>query len=376
MARTFRNQHIDRLDLTTVANEPYVFAVVSKHRTIIGLGPETIVQSWKQVQHYYGTGWLIGWLNYEQGYRFMRPLKQSSLRRKKCDAVILPNVYVGVFKKVLIVDRITVPRVTVSAYTQWKPEMTKTAYRKKFTMLKNHIAIGNIYQANLSYRWRTKYTQSPLHLFSYLYHQQPTANAAFIKTPHYSVSSVSPELFLSVHKRLVETHPMKGTLQRSYPKRTLHNSLKDKAELDMIIDVHRNDLAHTAVPGSVQVIKRRRLRALPTVWQADAVIQSTLAKPYKTLDLIETSFPAGSITGAPKLRSMEILHELEPLRRNVYTGAIGYIAPTGDASFNVAIRTAYTIGQNAYYHVGGGVVFDSTADSEYQEALQKAKIIL
>ncbi len=371
-------------NIKTVIDQPHVFALISKHRTIIGIEPETIVQSWRQAKHYYGKRWMIGWLGYEQGYPFMRPPKNSPLQQSKDDLVKLPDVYFGVFKKVIIVDNINIPKFSAKGGSasgghiplRWKPTLTKKQYLQKIAILKKHITQGDIYQANLSYRFTTSYPQHPFELFKHLYHQQLTSYAAYIHTPKYSVSSVSPELFLDIKHGLVETHPMKGTLLRSSKKSILHNSAKDKAELDMIIDVHRNDLARTAIPGSVHVKHRRRIRAFPTVWQADAVIQSRIAKPYTSLDVIETMFPAGSITGAPKLRAMEILHNLEPQRRNIYTGSIGYIAPNGDATFNVAIRTAYTINQQAHYHVGGGIVFDSQAEAEYLETRNKAKIIL
>lgn len=376
MARISHNTHLSSYDIEKALQQPYVFALVSKNRTIIGVEPETIVQSWKQVRQYYGKRWLIGWLGYEQGYQFMKPVSSSPLRQKKSDEATLPNIYFGVFKHVLVIDHIKIPNSKLEIPLHWQSSLSKQQYLKKVNTIKKHIAAGDIYQANLSYRFTTPYTEHPYRLFTQLYHQQPTSYAAYIHTPKYSVSSVSPELFLDIKQGLVETHPMKGTLLRTSKKNILHDSLKDKAELNMIIDVHRNDLARTAIPGTVHVKHRRRIRAFPTVWQADAVIQSRIAQSYTSLDVIETMFPAGSITGAPKLRAMEILHDLEPLRRNIYTGSIGYIAPNGDATFNVAIRTAYTINQQAHYHVGGGIVFDSKAETEYQETLNKAKIIL
>lgn len=376
MARTSHSQHVPSFDLQSVSNEPYVFALVSKGKTIIGVEPEAIVKSWKQAEPYYKKRWLIGWMGYEQGYQQMQPPADSPLRNKKTDAVIMPNMYFGVFKRVLIVDHLRVKPLTTPLSLQWKASLKKKQYLQAIAKLKKHIAVGDIYQGNFSYRFSAEYNEHPYQLFRSMYQQQPTSYAAYMHTPRYSVSSVSPELFLDIRQQLVETHPMKGTLPRSSEKNILRDSVKDKAELDMIIDVHRNDLARTAVPGSVHVKQRRRIRAFPTVWQADAIIQSRIAKAHSSLDVLHTTFPAGSITGAPKLRAMEILHELEPHRRNIYTGSIGYIAPNGDATFSVAIRTAYTVNKNAYYHVGGGIVFDSDPESEYRETLHKAKIIL
>lgn len=383
MAGPAINKQRSRLNLDEFRNERYVFALVSKARTIIGVEPECIVRSWEAVKPWYGKRWIIGYLGYEQGYRFMDAPSSSPINNSKPADVTLPNVYFAIFKNVHVVKNITVPKLISPLHLKWKPQMSKQAYLKKYTRIKKHIAMGDIYQANLSYRLTAPYDDDPENIFSQLYHAQPTTHAAFIKTPSFSVSSGSPELFLDIKGRTVETNPMKGTCGRGRTAaqdnklaEELRSSVKEQAELNMITDVHRNDLARTAIPGTVQVKHKRRIRAFDTVWQADAVIQSRLEKKYSALDVIETSFPAGSITGAPKLRAMEILHELEPVQRNIYTGSIGYFAPNGDAQFSIAIRTAYLKNHQVHYHVGGGLVFDSKPQAEYQETLDKAKVIL
>ncbi len=176
---------------------------------------------------------------------------------------------------------------------------------------------------------------------------------------------------------------MKGTQPRgrtvaedSRRRHHLLTSEKERAELDMIIDVHRNDLAHTARPGSVRVIRRRELIPYRTVWQAQARVQARLQRGYSPLDLLATCFPAGSVTGAPKLRAMEIIHQLEPTPRHVYCGAIGYLTARGDMEFNVAIRTGILQNNTFYYYVGGGITLDSTLTKEWAETFAKAAIIL
>lgn len=347
----------------------YQFCVKAGNTWLVGEQPIAIVQSWKTLQSWFGKAWLIGFLSYEQGYSFMQAPRSSVLHTAKPDAVRLPNVYFGVFKKIQRVKKL--PSQYTSLNLKWKSQFTKQDYINTYKKIIKHIRQGDIYQANLSYRLSAKYKGKIDDVFAALYRAQPTDYAAFISTPTFGIASASPELLLSVNETRLESHPMKGT---AITKRNLQNSSKDKAELDMIIDIHRNDLARIALPGSVKLIQRRRLTKLPTVWQANAVIQSTRSKGTTALDALQVLHPAGSITGAPKLRAMEILHTLEPTRRNVYCGTIGYIDPRGNAQFNVGIRTAYIKDDMLYYHTGGGIVFDSEMENEYNETVWKSQL--
>ncbi len=379
MARQSINNPIQpTFDLSTLDGQQYAHIIRTPHGYIIGIEPEVTVGSWQAAQKYIGKRWLLGYIGYEQGYRFMQPPRASVLHSTKHDAVRLPNVHFGVYKKVIQAKALLLPKTIAAPKLQWKSSITPTQYNAAFKNIMKHIKLGNIYQANLSYRMSTNYTERPLDIFTYLHAQQAAPYSAYIQTPSFNIMSSSPELLFSVKNTTVESHPMKGTLARTTPvnrvreKNLLRDSVKEKSELDMIIDVHRNDLARIAKPGSVKVKNRRRIRGLKSVWQADAVIQAKLVSQYSVSNVVETMVPGGSITGAPKLRAMEILHELEPVRRNVYCGSIGYIAPNGDAQFNVAIRTAYQKNKQLHYHVGGGIVFDSNVKNEFAETQNKA----
>lgn len=168
---------------------------------------------------------------------------------------------------------------------------------------------------------------------------------------------------------------MKGTAPKTVSKQVLLSSTKDQAELDMITDVVRNDLSQFAIPGSVIVKRRRQIIGYNTVWQAQSIIQAHRSDSVSTLDVLKKMLPFASVTGAPKLRAVEILKELEQYPRGVYCGAIGYLAGRNKAEFNVAIRTATLQRGMLHYHVGGGITFDSDPKAEYQETLDKAQVI-
>ncbi len=274
------------------------------------------------------------------------------------------------------------PNKAIKQVGKLKSNISKSTYNKLFNQVQQHIKIGDIYQANISHVLSGNFSGSEFELFKNVYKKQPNEYNAFIKSKHFSIISNSPELFLQVSKNIAETYPMKGTMPRGTTKlqdknnkQALLNSKKDQAELDMITDMHRNDLYKTSKTGTVKVIKKRQLIPLKTVWQAIAKVQAEIDKKYTTLDVIENIFPAGSITGAPKIRAMEIIHKLEPVRRNVYTGCIGYLCSNGETKLNVAIRTAVIKNNKLYYNIGSGIVFDSTKQAEYQETLDKAKVL-
>jgi len=256
----------------------------------------------------------------------------------------------------------------------------KKLYKKIFTIAQQHIKLGDIYQVNLALPITTHYSGSAEALFLDWYTKQPAPYAALIQTPAWSVISNSPELGLQLEPHstnyLATTKPMKGTLPRSLSKKILLDSLKEQAELDMIIDVHRNDLAQLAKAGSVNVLKRRDILKLQTVWQAQAVIQAKIAKQHHSpIEIIQQFFPVGSVTGAPKIRAQEIIGQLEPQPRGVYCGAIGYIDWRGQSQFNVAIRTAVLKNNQLTYPVGSGITIDARVESEYQELLNKAAVL-
>ncbi|MFH1776458.1 MAG: aminodeoxychorismate synthase component I [Candidatus Omnitrophota bacterium] len=260
---------------------------------------------------------------------------------------------------------------------------TKTKYIAAVNSVKRYIKNGDIYQANLAQRFTGKCRLHPYILYERLRKINPVCYGAYLNFGDFTIVSASPEKFLTLKGRHVSTRPMKGTRPRgdtAHEDRKLKNELiksaKDKAELVMIVDLERNDLGRVCAYRSIEVKRLRILESYATVFQTTSVIDGRLIKGKDALDLLRACFPGGSITGAPKIRAMEIISEIEQLKRSVYTGAIGYIGFSGDMDLSIAIRTLVWKNNNVCFHVGGGIVADSTGEQEYQETLHKAKALL
>ncbi len=260
---------------------------------------------------------------------------------------------------------------------------TKDAYCRMVERAQEYIAAGDIYQVNLSQRLTTGLPCAPFELYQTLRRINPAPFAGYLNFPGLVVASASPERFLRVHKGRVETRPIKGTRPRGRTegedlklREELLNSQKDRAELVMIVDLERNDLSRVCRPGTVRTPRLFELEQYATVYHLVATVVGELKEGKDVLDLLMASFPGGSITGAPKIRAMEIIEELEPVRRGIYTGSIGYLAFNGDADLNIAIRTFVIKGNRVFFQVGGGIVADSDPAAEYQETLDKARALL
>jgi len=247
---------------------------------------------------------------------------------------------------------------------------------------KDYIAAGDIFQVNLSQRFETTVAVPPAELYRRLRRANPAPFAAYLAldADDAAVLSSSPERFLRVAGRRVETRPIKGTRRRgAAPEEDarlaaeLLASAKDAAELTMIVDLERNDLGRVCDYGSVAVTEHKALEAYASVFHLVSTVQGTLHERQDLVDLLKASFPGGSITGAPKIRAMEIIDELEPTQRSAYTGSIGYIGLDGAADLNIAIRTILVRGNRAFFQVGGGIVADSDPAAEYQETLDKGQ---
>ncbi|HEY9854916.1 MAG TPA: aminodeoxychorismate synthase component I [Stenomitos sp.] len=257
---------------------------------------------------------------------------------------------------------------------------SRDAYMRSVETILDHIAAGDLYQANLSQRFAIPFEGDAFGWFEALRAHNPAPFAAFLNWPDMTVVSSSPERFIRLHAGRVETAPIKGTRPRGKTPaedqalaHTLATSLKDRAEHLMIVDLERNDLGRVCRIGSVHVPERFVLEAHPTVWHLVSTVAGQLPPERDEVDLLAATFPGGSITGAPKLRSMEILEGLEPTRRGLYTGSIGYLGRAGQLDLNIAIRTAILKDGTAYLQVGGGIVADSDPAAEYQETLDKAR---
>ena len=255
------------------------------------------------------------------------------------------------------------------------------AYKRAVQRVRDYIVAGDIYQVNLSQRFSLPLAGDPFDAYLRLRDRNPAPFAAYIAMPEARVLSASPERFLSFDPvtRRVQTRPIKGTRPRGRTvaedealAAALLASVKDRAENVMIVDLERNDLGRVAVIGSVRVTELAALETFPTVFHLTSSVEATLRDDRDLVGLLLAAFPGGSITGAPKIRAMEIIDELEPAARGVYTGAIGYIGFDGRMDLNIAIRTIVVKGGMAYFQAGGGIVADSVPEMEYQETLHKA----
>jgi para-aminobenzoate synthetase component 1 len=262
---------------------------------------------------------------------------------------------------------------------------TPDGYRAAVEEVKERIRAGDIFQANLSQRWTLAVepadpTPRALALSEALAALSPAPHAAFIGASDHAIASASPERFLELRGRQVETRPIKGTRPRGADPAEdarlgaeLVASDKDRAENVMIVDVLRNDLGRVCEAGSVTVPGLCELEAFPQVFHLTSTVTGTLAEGRDAFDLLHACFPGGSITGAPKIRAMEILERLEPVRRHIYTGAVGYVDWSGDADWSIAIRTALVTPDAVRFAAGGGITADSDPEAEYRETLDKAE---
>jgi len=272
---------------------------------------------------------------------------------------------------------------TIELVKKMRANIKHHDYLDKVTQAREYILAGDIFEVNLSQRFSCPYRTQPEKLYYYLTEHNPAGYAALLRGSDHAVVSASPELFLSKRNNQIITRPIKGTAPRGKTSRQdqarrdqLLHSGKDKAELNMIIDLERNDLGRVCRYGSVEVLQERIIETHPTVFHAVATIAGQLRRNVSIADILRATFPGGSITGAPKIRAMEIIDELEPTARDVYTGSIGWIGLNGDMELNLAIRTVILIGQEAHVQVGGAVVTESDPQKEYDETLDKAAALV
>jgi para-aminobenzoate synthetase component 1 len=262
---------------------------------------------------------------------------------------------------------------------------THRGYLDAVSRVREYIVAGDIFQANLSQRLQAPLGEPPFELYTRLRHRNPAAFAAYLDFQDIGVLSASPERFLRLDEngRHVETRPIKGTRPRGLGPmhdaalgRALSESDKDRAENVMIVDLLRNDLSRVCRPGTVRVPELFALEHHPTVHHLVSTVVGELDPAADAIDLLRAAFPGGSITGAPKVRAMEIIAELEPSRRGVYCGSIGYFSVTGAMDTSIVIRTYLALGRRVYFQAGGGIVADSDPELEYRETLDKARALI
>lgn len=260
---------------------------------------------------------------------------------------------------------------------------TRETYRHAFDAIQGYLQAGDCYQVNLAQRFSVVAQGDPLAAYLELRRRSPAPYAAYLNLPQAQILCASPERFIGVRDGRVQTRPIKGTRPRhSDPGQDqalaeeLRRHPKDRAENLMIVDLLRNDLGKCCVPGSVRVPGLFEVESYANVHHLVSTVEGTLAPGWDALDLLHACFPGGSITGAPKLRAMQIIDELEPHRREVYCGAIGYVGFDGNMDTNIVIRTLVHAGGQMRCWAGGGIVADSECETEYQETLHKASAML
>lgn len=264
-----------------------------------------------------------------------------------------------------------------------KSNFTKEEFEKSVLKIKEHIEKGDIYQANLTQRFTCDIENSSYELYNDLRDVSKAPFGAFLNFEDFNILSNSPERFIKCSDKKIITSPIKGTRPRGKDKEEdlklkeeLLNSEKDKSELLMIVDLERNDISKISKINTVKVPELFKIESYANVHHLVSTICGELNDDITLSDIINSTFPGGSITGAPKIKSMEIIEKLEPTKRNVYTGSIGYIGFCGNIDLNIAIRTIIKKNNKVYFQVGGGITYDSNPSDEYQETLDKAKSII
>ena len=352
-------------------------------------------------------GGALGYFGYD-----LAPFIEPSLNMKDND-IVFPDMAVGLYDWAIIVDhqrqesiyihqhltaqantvdnaiRSLLSQPSAPQHTPYqvqspiKSNFTLSHYRQAFQRIKHHIRNGDCYQVNLAQRFAINVAGSSWQLYQTIRQRNPAPFSAFIQYPQGAVLSFSPERFLSVQNGAVQSQPIKGTRKRAHcpisdKKITedLLNSTKDNAENIMIVDLMRNDLNKNCQPGTVKVPELCTLKSFAAVHHLVSTVTGQLRPDSHPMQLLRDAFPGGSITGAPKLRVMQIINQLEPNRRKVYCGAIGYINFNGDLDTNIAIRTLIHTAQTLYCWAGGGIVYDSELNAEYQETFDKVAYIL
>lgn len=341
---------------------------------------------WQEIESLTEKHYVAGYVPYENGYVVMDlPLTSGTDPGHKIIFGIYPEPYMfnhtsGGFEG-------AVPPLQETASENYTiSDISIRTSREKYIAavekIKNHIAEGNTYQVNYTTRMDFTFSGSPTVLYSALRSEQPTAYSALMKYDDIWILSLSPELFFRIDGPVITSRPMKGTMHRGRTTaedeelaHTLQHDVKNRAENLMIVDLLRNDIGRIAETGSVAVPDLLTVEKYRSVLQMTSTITGTLRRSARLSDIIQALFPCGSVTGAPKHRTMQIIRELEDSPRGIYTGAIGMIKPGGDAVFNVPIRTVEIRGDRGSMGIGSGIVWNSDPAEEYEECLLKAQFL-
>jgi para-aminobenzoate synthetase component 1 len=415
LLRSASESHVDsRFDIL-VAQPVATFETIG-HKTTINVNEKTIVSEDDpfDLLHYYQqalipdlecehdlpfVGGALGYFSYDLGRRV------ENLPELAKHDISAPDMAVGLYDWAVIVDhklktayvvgldveaRLTwlqdhnaVAHTPFTLTREWQSNMSQESYANKFDSVQEYLLSGDCYQINLAQRFNAQYQGSEWQAYEKLEQYNSAPFSGFIRLEDCAILSVSPERFLELKDNTIETKPIKGTRPRSEEAQIdaeyandLANAEKDQAENLMIVDLLRNDIGRVAKPGTVHVPKLFDIESFPAVHHLVSTIRAELDDQYHATDLLRACFPGGSITGAPKVRAMQIIEELEPHRRSAYCGSIGYISRHGRMDTSITIRTLVAEDKTLYAWAGGGVVADSDCKSEYQETLDKLSRIL
>ncbi|WVM88912.1 aminodeoxychorismate synthase component I [Halopseudomonas pachastrellae] len=308
----------------------------------------------------------------------------SDHQQQRCWLVCHPSVSPARQAQLLAaLEQPAEPASTFSLTAPFGADQSKCQYAAAFERIQQYIHAGDCYQINLAQRFSATFSGDPLEAYTRLRERSPTPFSAYLEVPGGTLLSLSPERFIEVREGRVETRPIKGTRPRGQSideDRALAQELldcnKDRAENLMIVDLLRNDLGRSCKPGSIRVPELFSLESYPNVHHLVSSVTGQLRDDCDAIDLLMRAFPGGSITGAPKIRAMQIIEELEPVRRSLYCGSVGYLGCEGQMDFNIAIRSLICHGQRIHCWGGGGIVADSVMELEYQETLTKVGNLL
>ena len=346
-------------------------------RILSASSPETLDRVLAEIdRHVNSGGEAAGFLSYEAGYALEPKLRPQLGDRND------PLCWFGLYDTALAIDELSFPpdgnQEIVHSTTSG---IARGQYDEALSAIHDWISAGDVYQINFTYRVSFDSASCPWCLFTSLCYRHPVPYAAFVNTGFEQIVSLSPELFFNIRGNRIVVKPMKGTADRGLTleddlrsAEALRVSEKNRAENVMIVDLMRNDLGRICTTGSVKTTRLFEVERFPSVWQMTSTVEGNLLDDCTPDRVIRALFPSGSVTGAPKIRAMELISELESTQRGVYTGSIGYFAP-GRAQFNVAIRTAVLRGQEGLLGVGGGITYDSSSPEEWKESQSKAAFL-
>lgn len=357
-------------------------------------------------------GGSVGYFAYDLGKRF-EVIKQQTLKD-----IDIPEMAVGIYQQAIIYDKNThcfwllssdEKRAKITDFfakkiqdtntnnetkidannnnfkltSAWQSNMPQEKYQENFNKVQNYLLSGDCYQINLAQRFSANYSGSEYHAYCALRHENRAPFSAFLRFADHAILSISPERFLQLNGNKVQSKPIKGTRARSDDAfidqanaDELKHAIKDQAENLMIVDLLRNDISRVCRAGTVKVPSIFQIESFPSVHHLVSTVEGEIRPEYDGSDLLRAAFPGGSITGAPKIRAMNIIEELEPDQRNVYCGSIGYISACGKMDTSITIRTLVCYNNEIYCWAGGGLVADSNVNSEYQETYDKVNKIL